>query len=400
MKILFVAMAHSVHTVRWIEQLNGTGWDLHVFPTYWPCSVRREFRDITVQGGSLWRPEGLDASVTWAGAWPFRRGAYRVEALLRHWPAWSDRAKRLARTIRRVRPDFVHALEMQGAGYLTLEASRHLGDAMPPWIYSSWGSDIFFFGRQDAHRDRIRAVLGACNYHIADCRRDVALVRDCGFRGKTLGVFPVGGGYDLSIPVTHGSGLPPSRRRTIAVKGYQNDHLGGRALVALKALHLCADVLSDYEIVVYLAEGPVRAVAEHMACVTGLRVTIMPYSSHEDILGLFGRSRLAIGLGTTDGSPSSLLEAMIMGACPVQSDTVSTGEWIENGVNGFLVPPEDPVAVAHAIRRALADDMFVDAAAGHNATLAGERLDRAVIQAQVRAMYAGVLTGKHGESQE
>src|SRR5712692_7747884 len=32
MRILFVAMTDSVHTTRWINQLNALGWDIHLFP--------------------------------------------------------------------------------------------------------------------------------------------------------------------------------------------------------------------------------------------------------------------------------------------------------------------------------------------------------------------------------
>ena len=32
MRVLFVAMADSIHTARWIRQLQGQGWDLHLFP--------------------------------------------------------------------------------------------------------------------------------------------------------------------------------------------------------------------------------------------------------------------------------------------------------------------------------------------------------------------------------
>ena len=33
MKILFVAMSDTIHTARWIGQLAGLGWDVHLFPS-------------------------------------------------------------------------------------------------------------------------------------------------------------------------------------------------------------------------------------------------------------------------------------------------------------------------------------------------------------------------------
>ena len=36
MKILFVAMANSIHAVRWIAQADGRGWGPHLFPAQLP----------------------------------------------------------------------------------------------------------------------------------------------------------------------------------------------------------------------------------------------------------------------------------------------------------------------------------------------------------------------------
>ena len=100
-----------------------------------------------------------------------------------------------------------------------------------------------------------------------------------------------------------------------------------------------------------------------------------------------GRSRIAIGLGMSDGSPNTMLEAIIMGAFPVQSDTISTREWIDNGRNGFLVPPEDPEAVAAAIRCAISGSSLVECAADINTRIADERLDRERICREVVSLY-------------
>ena len=56
-----------------------------------------------------------------------------------------------------------------------------------------------------------------------------------------------------------------------------------------------------------------------------------------------------------DGTPIVLIEAMALGV-PVVSTTVSGNpELVEDGVSGFLVVPEDPGAVAGAVRRLMDD---------------------------------------------
>jgi hypothetical protein len=400
MRILFVALSDSITTARWIDQLHGTGWECHLFAAEKRQDHHPGLHDLTLHGAGLWRPQGLGSSVRVAGLWPFRRGAYGAQVALRRFGLRGrDRARDLAAVIRRVKPDVVHTLEMQRAGYLMLNACRYLGTHRPPWIYSVWGSDIFHFRHDPQHVDTIRRVLATCDYLMADCRRDTRLAAELGFGGETLGVFPGGGGLSLSdISALRRPG-PASARKSIAIKGYHNEKWGGRALVALQAVHRCADALRDYEVVVYAATPEVRTVVAHVRAVSGLDIRCPGRIPREDLLALMGRSRIALAVGTTDGTPNSLLEAMALGAFPVQSDTVSTGEWIEEGVNGCLVSPEDPAAIERAMRKALADDALVDGASERNGEIIGERADRPSVRCAVVAAYERALcTGGGSDS--
>lgn len=383
-------MAESVHTARWLSQVRQAGWDVHLFPvTEQPLHV--DLRTITVHGAVRRRRPELDRSVRQRGLWwPLPRGSVRLAWALERVPRM-DRAARLARVIAAIRPDIVHSLEMQHAGYLTLESRRLLGDeGFPPWIYSCWGSDLFFFGRQDEHVRRIESVLSTCDYLITDCERDRRLAGDLGFTGTFLGVFPGPGGFDIERMRRLRSPQPVTARRTIALKGGHDEHWVGRALVALEAIHRAADALMEYEIVVYSAEPRVRFAAEYVARVTGLRFVVLPYSAPDAIVQLMGRARIAIAVNVSDGTPNSMLEAMIMGALPIQSDTISTQEWITDGENGLLVAPEDVGAVERALRRALADDALIERAAAINEELTGTRVAYAHVAPQVVEAYRRV----------
>jgi glycosyltransferase involved in cell wall biosynthesis len=123
----------------------------------------------------------------------------------------------------------------------------------------------------------------------------------------------------------------------------------------------------------------------------------LPPVPHREMARLFGSARIAIGLATTDGTPNTMLEAMIAGAFPIQSDTISTREWID-GHNGLLVPPEDAGALAEAILLALEDDALVDCAAELNAAVADARLERGKIREQVIQMYRRVMAEGTGET--
>jgi glycosyltransferase involved in cell wall biosynthesis len=388
LRILFVTLGESVHVARWIKQLEGQDWDIHVFPYSAYDGIHSELENVTVHSLVRRSKQNISATVRQTGlTWPLPRGTRSATALIQNFDHFKQPA-RLARLIRSLRPDVIHSLEMQRCGYLTLMSRKHLnGHQLPPWIYSSWGSDIFFFGRRSDHQPKIREVLSKCDYFIADCQRDVQLAKDFGLRGEVLGVFPASGGFNLKKMQQLGSGIPIAARKVIAVKGYQNEDWGGRALNALEALKMIAAQLKDFEVVIYSATQDVRLRAESLAQDLGMKLSVLPQSPSDEIVKLMGRARIAIGVGLTDGTPVSMLEAMIMGAFPIQADTVSTSEWIQDGENGLLVPPEEPEAIARAIQRALTDDKLVEQAASLNADVAAKRLDQELIRPRVIELY-------------
>jgi glycosyltransferase involved in cell wall biosynthesis len=179
-----------------------------------------------------------------------------------------------------------------------------------------------------------------------------------------------------------------SSRRLIMLKGYQG--WAGRALDALEALRLCTDVLRGYEIVVYAASPGILQKLRELRAQASLDIRVLPRSPHRDLLQLFGRARLAIGVNATDGVPNAMLEAMTMGAFPIQSDTESTSEWITDGENGLLVEPANPLNIAVAIRRALTEDDLIDRAARLNLDLMHRRLDLSIVRPKVIRMYEQV----------
>lgn len=389
-RILLVAMSNSIHTARWISQISGQGWDIHLFPSvdFW-VDVHPELRDVTVYHSGYRRQRSSQDGVTFRGVSLYHRlvDLYRRRVAKREEPNY--RVLQLAKLLGRLRPDIVHSLEIQHAGYLTFEAKKLTRGPFPPWIVTNWGSDIYLFGRLPEHAPRIREVLSSCDYYSCECLRDVSLAKSFGLAGKVLPVFPNTGGFDLDLAAGLRPPGPVSARRTILLKGYQ--HWAGRALVGLRALARCADLLSGYEVVLYSATPDVAIAAELLRQDSGVPVRILPKDSpHREILRHHGQARLSIGVSISDAISTSLLEAIVMGAFPIQSSTACADEWIEDGVTGLLVPPDDPEAVEAAIRRALTDDDLVNRAAEINSRTAAERLDRRRIAPMVAGIYRTV----------
>jgi len=81
----------------------------------------------------------------------------------------------------------------------------------------------------------------------------------------------------------------------------------------------------------------------------------------------------------SDGVSASLLEAMATGLVPVVTDLATNRAWVDDGVNGLLVPePVTPARVAEALARALTDRDLAERARAENPRRVRDRADRAV----------------------
>ncbi len=158
-------------------------------------------------------------------------------------------------------------------------------------------------------------------------------------------------------------------------------------MLALDALERLAPELAGFEVALFLATAGPRARAEALAASGALDIRVLDWMSHEDMLAEFGRARAYVGVSRSDAISTSVLEAMTMGAFPIQTDTSCCTEWFEDGVGGIAFPLDDPAALDAAILRAITEDALVDRAAAINRRVVEERLDVRVVRPKVLAFY-------------
>jgi glycosyltransferase involved in cell wall biosynthesis len=106
---------------------------------------------------------------------------------------------------------------------------------------------------------------------------------------------------------------------------------------------------------------------------------------------LHGRARVSLALNRSDGNSLSFLEAITMGAFPVQSSSCCCAEYVSHGRGALYVPATDAAAVSVALRRALTDDELVDAGAELNTGIVAEHFDHGRIREQVIDVYEGIV---------
>lgn len=395
MRILFFGAPQSIHTIRWITQLKNTGWDL----LFLPSRFEYFWNDISIPGVTLVNP--------FPDKWRFIKTINNIfqklkiiYIIFKIYPNLTHffHSLYIAFIIFLFKPDIVHSLGLN-INWMNncqniLRARKYFSFCRrTKWIYSSWGTDLEYYAHMsDKKFNEVIDVLKHVDYYIAECERDKRLAINMGLKGKFLGFFPAFGGFPIT-DYNINSQIKSSDRKRIFLKGRDHQDNGdpiSRAGTALQAFELMIRDLYDYEIIIAQA-SPIIIKKSNYLIERGLNIKILKKVSYEEILSFLSTSRIFISLTINDGLPSSLIEAMALGAFPIHSNLEPIREWIINDENGCLVNPEDPEEVSSAILKALLDDNLVNAGQKLNYSLINDKLSEHYIQPRVIKMYENLI---------
>ncbi len=112
----------------------------------------------------------------------------------------------------------------------------------------------------------------------------------------------------------------------------------------------------------------------------------------EDMPSVYAQSHIVCLPSYREGVPKALLEAAAAGRPIVASDVPGCREVVREGVNGFLVPPRDPVALAKALERLLRDITLRGKMGANGRDIAVEQFSVQFIVEQILAVYRHVET--------
>ncbi|MCM4154694.1 glycosyl transferase family 1 [Gramella sp. AN32] len=239
--------------------------------------------------------------------------------------------------IKEIQPDIVQSFVLQSGALPVLEVMRKFPDIK--WVYSAWGNDLYFRQQNEKDLINIKKVLPEFDYMFADCKRDFKVALQHGFKGKFLGAFPGGGGYDLEE--FENLMEPYVRRKVILIKGYEGKL--GRCNVVLEGLLSLKPELEEYQIVVFAANQKVKNFISKTRLDRWANFKCYGNIPHFEVMSLMGRSKIYIGNSISDGMPNTLLEAIVMGAYPIQSNPGKVTEEIISQGNGGGLLIENPM---------------------------------------------------------
>ncbi len=374
MKILFVSV-FGYHFFNWVLQLKDSGHEVYWF-------------DVNDANTYVRKIDFVHQTVKWKNKMEYP-GRQRIKKNLPSLDAFIKKFNQrkfidaFQKKFDEIQPDVVHSFEMHSACVPILEIMKK--HPKIKWIYTTWGTDLFYYQNEPEKLKGIKAVFNRLDYMFADCTRDSLIAKELGFKGGYLGTFPGGGGYELH---SSNSWLNEfQNRKTILVKGYQNKF--GRCINVLEALKEIEDEIKDYKIIVFGATEEVLKFVDLPRFNKMKNLRIMGLIGRGEVLELMGQSLIYIGNSISDGMPNTLLEAIIMESFPIQSNPGSaTAEIIEHGKNGYLIEnPENSNEIAALIKKAVQNPGLLKSGIEFNSKYIKPKLERDYVKEKVLNRY-------------
>ena len=380
-KILFVADNRSPIALNWMRYFTARDLEVHLVSLYLgaPALPLASFHYLPVAFSSA-----VPSTPTGGRRWlsRFIPPGLRTALRQRFVPLTLPRAaRRLKYLLTEIQPDLVHALRIPYEGMLAA-----LADPAVPLLISVWGNDFTLHARANpAMANFTRLAMKRAEALHTDCLNDQHLAAEWGFPDDRPSiVLPGGGGVPLNVF------YPPSVQKITGpytvinprgLRAYVRNDTFFQAIPHILAAHpdthfICPAMAGAREAEVWIAR---LGLAD--------RVTLLPRQTSQAMAELFRQSQVVASITTHDGTPNTLLEALACGCFPIAGDIPSLREWITPGLNGHLVNPNDPRALAGLISEALNDYSLRAQAAENNLTLIKQRAERQAVMAQAEAFY-------------
>lgn len=300
----------------------------------------------------------------------------------------------LKAVLKEVHPDILHSHYITGEGYIGALTGFH------PFVSTIWGTDIYV--RPHSRYDEkvfTKLVMRRSDLITADSADQVEAA-------VTLGADPakcrvVQWGVDRSTfrPSDQAAaraqlGLP-DQPTVISQRKFQPLYNIPTIVTAFR------ETLSKVDARLVLTGGgfdeeEVRALVGRLGIEEHVHFT--GYVPYDDLANYLNAADIAVSVPSWDGTAMAILEAMACGVPLVVSNLASNREWIEDGINGFIVEPEDAVSLSERMTKLLTDQNLRSEFSRKNVQVIRERADHEIHMAQMERYYEELCRTNHQES--
>jgi hypothetical protein len=410
MKLLYVADGRSQIALNWISYFIHSGHEVYLVSTF-PCQQIDGLAwlvEIPVAMSGLYNQ--ADRGGVKSGKWFRRLIPVKLRTVIRQMaaPISFPRATRsLQEVVESIQPDLIHAMRIPYEGMITSLVMKRIamkngGVGKTRLLISVWGNDFTLHAKSTRMMSNFtnQALQWVDGLHT-DCQRDMRLAMKLGFDiTKPNIVLPGGGGvridtfYPPEMQTEEDWIRPVAANRSMTIINPRGFRAYVRNDTFFHAIPLVIDKFPDVHFICPDMSGEAQAEKWIKQHGIGQMVELLPAQSHQQMAELFRQSQITVSITTHDGTPNTLLEGMACGCFPIAGDIDSLHEWITPGLNGLLVNPDDPNALAEAILRAIAQPELRRQAREENLRLVKERAEYKKSMHAAEEFYGRLTNGK------
>ncbi|WP_413944582.1 glycosyltransferase [Bdellovibrio sp. HCB-162] len=316
MKILIVADAQSIHTIRWKAALEKRGFVVAV----------ASFREGTGVGKYFFKLSNF--------------GLGKMGYVLA--------VPRLNKIISSFSPDIVHAHYISSYGFLCVLAG------VKKLVVTAWGSDVLVSPEHSWIMKKIvqytlqrSAQITTVAAHMTEA------VKKLGAREENVSTIPFGVNIEVFKPYPRKTDSFQDIPILISTRNFAK-------VYDIPTIIRSASILQKKGIRFKLwlvGGGILRSNLESLVAELGLEneVDFKGHLSQENLVECLHQADIFISSSLSDGNNISLNEAMISGCFPIATDIEANRQWIEHGKNGLLYSGGSVQQLSECIERALHD---------------------------------------------
>lgn len=325
MRICYLANAASIHTVRWAEYFARKGHEVHII------SINPYERDgvenLTLHKLKVVRPQ-------------IRIVSYA--------PSLAYTMIQLRRLLRQLHPDVLHAHYVTDYGFPGALSNFH------PFVVTAWGSDVLISPKKS------RLLKQFVQFSIKRANLITCDAEHLKKRLVELGAEP--GKIDLICFGIDVRKFSSGRKDEELIKSLEISN--SPVIVSLRSLEPIYDIESLINAIpLVLKEAPtakfliagkgsqeqiLKELARSVGVADSIRFT--GQIPNKELPGYLRTADIYVSTSLSDaGLAASTAEAMACELPVVVTDFGDNGKWVEDGVNGFLVPLRNPEALASRI---------------------------------------------------
>jgi len=362
MRLCYIADAQSIHTQRLVRHFASEGHQVFLLScTPIPDGLNElNLTTFSLKGLTLdndrktasfpWIEHQFDrAAYLWGLIYGLRLG-YGFPAPVGYRPPLLPKrenqyilnlelcAQETRNILRKIQPNIVHGHFLTNHGFVAARTGFR------PLVVSAWGSDVLLRPQSwFMMKTILRYVLRTADFITSDAESMTKVMLRYGANPCKVVTFPWGVDTDI-FHSDEDSDKTNNRRIVFSSRMLEPVY---NVELLLRAIPLVREKIPGLTVLI-AGNGSLKDQLEGFARQLKLdnNVAFIGLLPIEELARHYREADVYVSVPFSDSTSVSLLEAMASGAFPIGSDLPANREWIEDGINGFLVPTDSPRLLA------------------------------------------------------